>query len=62
MNEEESSMNEEETSERDTETSEDEESINKVIINLGGKEFASGLSYTAISRCRKIQNLNSKSP
>ena len=32
-------------------------SLDKVIINLGGKEFASGLSYTAISRCRKIQNL-----
>ena len=32
-------------------------SLDKVMINLGPKEFASGLSYTAISRCKKIQNL-----
>ena len=31
-------------------------SLDKVMINLGPKEFASGLSYTAISRCKKIQN------
>ena len=33
-------------------------SLDKVIINLGPREFATGLSYTAISRCRKIKNLS----
>ena len=33
-------------------------SIPKVIVNLGKKEFASGLSYTAISRCTKLKNLS----
>ena len=32
-------------------------SLDKVIINIGNKEFANGLTYTAISRCRKIENL-----
>ena len=32
-------------------------SLDRVIINLGDQAFASGLSYTAISRCKKIQNL-----
>ena len=32
-------------------------SLDKVIINIGNSEFANGLTYTAISRCRKIENL-----
>ena len=32
-------------------------SLDKVIINLGAKEFANGLTYTALSRGRKIENL-----
>ena len=33
-------------------------SLDRVIINLGNKEFSNGLTYTAISRCRKIENLS----
>ena len=29
-------------------------SLDKVMINLGPREFASGLSYTAISRCKNM--------
>lgn len=29
----------------------------KVIVNLGEKDFALGLSYVALSRCTKISNL-----
>ena len=32
-------------------------SLSKVIINIGNREFASGLTYTAISRCRKVEEL-----
>ena len=32
-------------------------SMGKVIINIGDKEFACGLTYTAISRCRKVEEL-----
>jgi ATP-dependent DNA helicase PIF1 len=32
-------------------------SLNKVIVNIGNREFANGLTYTAISRCTKIENL-----
>ena len=32
-------------------------SLDQITINLGEKEFASGLTYTAISRCKKFQNL-----
>ena len=31
--------------------------LDKVRINLGDKEFASGLTYTAVSRCKKVCNL-----
>ena len=33
-------------------------SLDKVIINLGKREFASGLTYTAISRCKKFEYLS----
>ena len=32
-------------------------SLDKVMINLGEKEFCNGLTYTALSRCKKITNL-----
>ena len=32
-------------------------SMDKAIVNLSGKEFANGLTYTAISRCKKIEDL-----
>ena len=32
-------------------------SLDKIIVNLGKKEFSLGLSYTALSRCTKIRNL-----
>jgi len=32
-------------------------SMDKVIIDIGNREFACGLTYTAISRCRKIEDL-----
>ena len=32
-------------------------SIDKIIANLGPREFSMGLSYTALSRCKKISNL-----
>ena len=32
-------------------------SISNVIIKLGKKEFCTGMTYTALSRCRKISNL-----
>jgi hypothetical protein len=28
-----------------------------VIVNLSSKEFANGLTYTALSRCKKLENL-----
>ena len=30
----------------------------RVIINLGPSEFANGLTYTAMSRCKKIEHLS----
>jgi hypothetical protein len=32
-------------------------SLGKVIVNIGHREFANGLTYTAINRCTKIENL-----
>ena len=32
--------------------------LDKVIINLGPAEFANGLTYTALSRCRKFEHLS----
>ena len=32
--------------------------MDRVIINLGPTEFANGLTYTALSRCRKIEHLS----
>jgi hypothetical protein len=32
-------------------------SLDKIIVDIGKKEFANGLTYTAISRCPKIENL-----
>ena len=32
-------------------------SMDKVIIDIGNREFACGLTYTAISRCRRIEDL-----
>ena len=34
------------------------QSLDQVIINLGKGEFSNGLTYTAISRCKKIENLS----
>ena len=31
--------------------------LDKIIINLGHREFASGLTYTALSRAKKLQNI-----
>ena len=31
--------------------------LEKVIVNLGSKEYAIGLTYTAISRCKTFENL-----
>ena len=33
------------------------QSLDRVIINIGKKEFSNGLTYTAISRCKKIEML-----
>ena len=33
------------------------QTMNKIILNLGEKEFASGLTYTAISRATKLENI-----
>lgn len=33
------------------------QTLNKIIINLGEKEFAPGLTYTAISRATKLENI-----
>ena len=38
------------------------QSLDKVIINLGKKEFCNGLTYTAISRCKKIEFLSFDPP
>jgi ATP-dependent DNA helicase PIF1 len=32
-------------------------SLDCVIINLGNREFAYGLTYTSVSRCREFENL-----
>ena len=32
-------------------------SLDRIIANLGDREFSNGLTYTALSRCRKISNL-----
>ena len=34
------------------------QSLDRVIINLGPTEFANGLAYTAITRCKKIEMLS----
>ena len=31
--------------------------LGKVIINLSAKEFANGLTYTAVTRVRKLSDL-----
>ena len=33
------------------------QTLNKIILNLGDKEFASGLTYTAIIRVTKLENI-----
>ena len=33
------------------------QTLNKIILNIGEKEFASGLTYTAISRATKLENI-----
>ena len=33
------------------------QTLDKIIVNLGDKEFASGLTYTALSRATKLQNI-----
>ena len=33
-------------------------SMDRVIINIGKREFSTGLTYTAISRCKKIEYLS----
>ena len=33
------------------------QTLDKIIINLGHREFASGLTYTALSRTTKLQNI-----
>ena len=33
------------------------QTLNKVILNIGEKEYASGLAYTAISRATKLENV-----
>ena len=33
------------------------QTFDKVILNLGEKEFASGLTYTALSRTTKLENI-----
>ena len=32
-------------------------SIDRIMVNLSDREFSPGLSYVALSRCRKISNL-----
>ena len=34
------------------------QSLDRVIIDLGDREFSNGLTYTAISRCKKIEYLS----
>ena len=34
------------------------QSLDRVIIYLGDTEFANGLAYTAISRCKEIEKLS----
>ena len=31
--------------------------MDKIILNLGDREFASGLTYTALSRAKKFENI-----
>ena len=33
------------------------QTLDKIIVNLGDREFASGLTYTALSRTTKLQNI-----
>ena len=33
------------------------QTLNKIILNIGDKEFASGLTYTAISRATELENI-----
>jgi hypothetical protein len=32
--------------------------LDKIIINLGDKEFASGLTYTAVTRVRRAADMS----
>ncbi|CAL4113536.1 unnamed protein product, partial [Meganyctiphanes norvegica] len=34
------------------------QSLDQVIINIGNREFSNGLTYTAISRCKKFEMLS----
>ena len=33
------------------------ETMEKVLINLGAREFAAGLTYVALTRCKKVENI-----
>ena len=33
------------------------QTLDKIILDLGAKEFAQGLTYTAISRATKLENI-----
>ena len=37
------------------------QSLDRVIIDLGEREFSNGLTYTAISRCKKFEYLSFRS-
>ena len=37
------------------------QSLDRVIIDLGMREFSNGLTYTAISRCKKFEHLSFRS-
>ena len=33
------------------------QTMDKIILNLGNKEFATGLTYTALSRAKELENI-----
>ena len=33
------------------------QTLDKIILNIGEKKYASGLTYTALSRAKKIENI-----
>ena len=33
------------------------QTLDKIIVNIGEKEFAAGLTYTALSRAKKLENI-----